>query len=168
MTPDVSLAEIAARVHAQLRERNQTVAVAESLTGGLVAAALTDTPGASATFRGGLTVYATDLKASLAGVSQDLLERKGAVDPEVAIELARGVRSRLGASWGVGVTGVAGPDPQDGRSVGTVFVGVAGPREAGETVCELNLSGDRNTIRHQTVEHVVTLLASVSAHRGAE
>ena len=84
---------------------------------------LTDTPGASATFRGGLTVYATDLKASLAGVSEDLLERKGAVDPEVAIELARGVRSRLGASWGVGVTGVAGPDPQDGRSVGTVFVG---------------------------------------------
>lgn len=163
MTADFVVAEAVARVHQQLRARHETVAVAESLTGGLVAAALTDTPGASATFRGGLTVYATDLKASLAGVSADLLERKGAVDPEVAIELARGVRTRLGASWGVGVTGVAGPDPQDGRAVGTVFLGVAGPREAGETVCELMLSGDRNMIRLQTVEHVVTLLLNVSA-----
>ena len=167
MTSDVELAERAARLHEQLRRAGQTVAVAESLTGGLVAAALTMTPGASATFRGGLTVYATELKAQLAGVPAELLARKGAVDPEVAIELARGVRRRLGSSWGVGVTGVAGPEPQDGRPVGTVFVGVAGPTDAGETVCELNLSGDRNTIRALTVEHVVTLLLSVSAQRTA-
>lgn len=164
----VAMAELVARLHAQLRSAGQTVAVAESLTGGLVAAALTETPGASATFRGGLTVYATDLKASLAGVPTELLERKGAVDPEVAIELARGVRRRLSASWGLGVTGVAGPDPQDGQAVGTVFVGVAGPAEAGETVAELNLSGDRNMIRRQTVEHVVTLLLTSSAQRSAE
>lgn len=131
MTDPAPVVQLATRLHDQLRRRQQTVAVAESLTGGLVAATLTDTPGASATFRGGLVVYATDLKASLAGVSAELLERKGAVDPQVAIELARGVRSRLGATWGIGVTGVAGPEPQDGRPVGTVFVGVAGPREIG-------------------------------------
>ena len=163
MTSDVVVTELAGRLHEQLRRASQTVAVAESLTGGLVSAALTATAGASATFRGGLTVYATDLKAQLAGVPAELLARRGAVDPEVAIELARGVRRRLGASWGIGVTGVAGPEPQDGRPVGTVFVGIAGPMESGETVCELNLTGDRNTIRALTVEHVVTLLLSVCA-----
>jgi nicotinamide-nucleotide amidase len=157
-----ALAERAARLHAVLRDRQQTVAVAESLTGGLVAAALTGTPGASATFRGGLVVYATDLKASLAGVSEDLLARVGAVDPGVALELARGVRSRLAATWGLGVTGVAGPEPQDGRPVGTVFLAVVGPRNAGETVSELQLAGGRNSIRSQTVEHVVTLLLNVA------
>ena len=156
-----TLAERAARLHAQLLRRQETVAVAESLTGGLLAGALTGTPGASGTFRGGLVVYATDLKASLAGVSESLLGRVGAVDPQVALELARGARERLAASWGVGVTGVAGPDPQDGRAVGTVFVAVVGPRDVGETVSELELAGSRNSIRQQTVEHVVALLLNV-------
>lgn len=162
--PDrAGLAQLCLRLHEQLRRREETLAVAESLTGGLVSATLTETAGASQTFRGGLVVYATDLKASLAGVSEELLARRGAVDPQVAIELARGVRGRLGASWGVGVTGVAGPDRQDGREVGTVFLGVAGPRAAGETVCELQLSGERNSIRRQTVEHVVNLLLDRTA-----
>ena len=156
------LAELVARLHSLLRGRQQTVAVAESLTGGLLAGALTSTPGASATFRGGLVVYATDLKATLAGVSESLLARVGAVDPQVALELARGVRSRLSASWGVGVTGVAGPDAQDGRPVGTVFIAVVGPRQSGETVSELELSGDRNSIRGQCVEHAVALLLNVA------
>ncbi|HEU5269547.1 MAG TPA: CinA family protein [Jatrophihabitans sp.] len=156
------LAERAARLHALLVRRQQTVAVAESLTGGLVAAALTGTPGASATFRGGLVVYATDLKARLAGVPEDLLARAGAVDPQVALELARGVRARLSATWGVGVTGVAGPDPQDDRPVGTVFVAVAGPPASGETVSELQLTGDRNSIRRQSVAHTVALLLNVA------
>ncbi|MFL6162292.1 MAG: CinA family protein [Jatrophihabitantaceae bacterium] len=155
-------ADRAARLHALLLRRRQTVAVAESLTGGLVAAALTATPGASATFRGGLVVYATDLKTSLAGVPEGLLARVGAVDPQVALALANGVRSRLSASWGVGVTGVAGPEPQDGRPVGTVFVAVVGPPEAGETVSELELAGARNSIRGQAVEHVVSLLLNVA------
>jgi len=156
------LAEQAARVHALLLRRRQTVAVAESLTGGLVAAALTATPGASTTFRGGLVVYATDLKARLAGVPEALLARVGAVDPQVALELARGVRTRLSASWGVGVTGVAGPDPQDDRPVGTVFVAVVGPDGSGETVSELELRGDRNSIRRQSVAHSVALLLNVA------
>jgi len=154
--------EQAARLHRRLLDRHQTVAVAESLTGGLVAAALTTTPGASATFRGGLVVYATDLKARLAGVPESLLARVGAVDAQVALELARGVRDRLSASWGVGVTGVAGPDPQDGRAVGTVFVAAVGPRSVGETVSELRLAGDRNSIRAQSVAGVLALLLNVT------
>jgi len=156
------LAELAGRLHELLLRNRQTVAVAESLTGGLLAAALTGTPGASATFRGGLVVYATDLKARLAGVPEPLLARLGAVDPQVALELARGVRARLSASWGIGVTGVAGPDAQDGRPVGTVFVAVAGPEEGAEAVSELALAGDRNSIRRQSVAHCVGLLLNVA------
>ncbi len=155
------LAQRLAELHRLLREQQQTVAVAESLTGGLLAAALTSTAGASATFRGGLVVYASDLKARLLGVSQSLLAEQGAVAPQVALELARGVRGRLSASWGIGVTGVAGPQPQDGKDVGTVFLSVVGPgpEHSVETISELNLSGDRNMIRAQTVEQAVALLA---------
>ena len=155
------LAEQLESLHRTLREQHQTVAVAESLTGGLLAAALTSTPGASATFRGGLVVYATDLKSRLVGVSDSLLAEQGAVAAQVALELAQGVRSRLSASWGVGVTGVAGPDSQDGQPVGTVFLSVVGPEpdHGIQTISELHLSGDRNTIRVQTVEQAVALLA---------
>ena len=152
----------APEIHRLLREAVQTVAVAESLTGGLLAAALTETAGASASFRGGVVVYATDLKSRLVGVSETLLADHGAVDARVALELAQGVRERLSSSWGVGVTGVAGPQPQDGQPVGTVFVAVVGPgrevESAEETVSELRLSGDRNTIRSQTVDQAVELL----------
>ena len=152
------------RLHRSLAERRQTVAVAESLTGGLLAAALTSTAGASATFRGGLVVYSTDLKARLAGVPENLLAEHGAVAAQVALELARGVRDRLSASWGVGVTGVAGPAPQDGKPVGTVFLAVAGPGDGIESVSELNLTGNRNTIRAQAVEQAVALLAGAVDH----
>ncbi|WP_121832958.1 CinA family protein [Streptomyces sp. S1] len=117
----------AARVLALLAERGQTLAVAESLTGGLVAAELTGVPGASASFRGSVTAYATALKHELLGVDEALLAERGAVDPEVASQMAAGVRARLGADWGIATTGVAGPDPQDGQPVGTVYVAVAGP-----------------------------------------
>lgn len=154
-------------LHQRLRERYETVAVAESLTGGLVSAALSGTPGASATFRGGLVVYATDLKHSLAGVDADLLLERGAVDAEVARQLAHGVRERLRTTWGVGVTGVAGPDPQDGQPVGTVFIAVvdAGLEFGPETVEHLQLHGDRNTIRSETVTQVVRLLVDLIVDR---
>ncbi|NGO68779.1 CinA family protein [Streptomyces boncukensis] len=114
-----------------LRERGQTLAVAESLTGGLVAAELTAVPGASRAFRGSVTAYATELKRALLGVDGALLAERGAVDAEVARQMARGVRAALGADWGVATTGVAGPRPQDGQPVGTVFLAVAGPDGAG-------------------------------------
>jgi nicotinamide-nucleotide amidase len=131
--------------------------VAESLTGGLLAAALTDTPGASATFRGGLVVYATDLKARLAGVPAPLLHAQGAVSPDVAAALAGGVRDRLGASYGLGLTGVAGPEPQQGVPVGTVYLGLATPR--GGQVRRLALPGDRAAVRAAAVAAALDLLA---------
>ncbi|MEO6502354.1 MAG: CinA family protein [Jatrophihabitantaceae bacterium] len=164
--PSPELAVQLEQLHRMLGEQQQTVAVAESMTGGLLAAALTSTAGASATFRGGLVVYATDLKARLAGVGEGLLAEHGPVAPQVALELARGVRSQLSASWGVGVTGVAGPQPQDGKAVGTVFLSVVGPGpdDGIESVSELNLAGDRNTIRMQTVEQAVALLTGAVTH----
>jgi nicotinamide-nucleotide amidase len=132
------------------------LAVAESLTGGLLSAALTETAGASEVMRGGLVVYATELKQTLAGVSGELLAERGAVDADVALGLARGVRTRLGATFGLGVTGVAGPDEQDGVAVGTVFVALAGPD--GETVARRDLSGDRAEIRRGAVDAALELL----------
>jgi nicotinamide-nucleotide amidase len=160
---ELTLADEVAQVHLLLAERHQTVAVAESLTGGMLCAALTDPPGASTSFRGGLVVYATDLKERLAAVDPKLLAARGAVDPEVAVSLARGVRDRLGASWGIGITGVAGPDPQDGTPVGTVFVGVVGQsgRRPVESVAQLEVAGDRNTIRAQSVIQTVALLRTL-------
>jgi nicotinamide-nucleotide amidase len=140
---------LARRVVAALAERGQTVAVAESLTGGLLAAALVEVPGASAVFRGGIVAYATDLKATLLGVPASLLERHGAVHPQVAEAMAGGVRARLEATFGLATTGVAGPEPADGQPVGTVFIAAASP--AGEQPRALRLSGDRATIRYQTV-----------------
>ncbi|MFJ3786738.1 CinA family protein [Streptomyces sp. NPDC090093] len=177
----------AARVLALLAERGQTLAVAESLTGGLVAAELTGVPGASASFRGSVTAYATALKHELLGVDEALLAERGAVDPEVASQMAAGVRARLGADWGIATTGVAGPDPQDGEPVGTVYVAVAGPAgtvvgaagevagSAGEAsptgspagsragsptgkVVPLRLNGDRGEIRRESVRIVLALL----------
>ena len=101
----------AAELIARLAARRQSIAVAESLTGGLLAGALTDVPGASAVFRGGVIAYATDLKAELLGVDRALLAAQGAVSPEVAEAMAAGVRDRLGAAVGAATTGVAGPDP---------------------------------------------------------
>ena len=158
------MTDVAVAVHGLLRERGQTVATAESLTGGLVGAALSELPGSSTVFRGGVIVYATDLKASLAGVSEDLLAEVGPVSPGVAGALAAGVRSRLGADWGIGITGVAGPDPQDDKPVGTVHVGVAGTGEP--VVASLALSGDRDDIRRKSVRAALTLLRDVLTERG--
>ena len=145
---------------AALVARGETLAVAESLTGGLLAAGLVAVPGASRAFRGGLVVYATDLKASLAGVPADLLAARGPVDPDVAAWLARGARDRCGAHWGLSCTGVAGPDPQDGVPVGTVFIATAGPAGVPPRVRRLALAGDRPAVRAATVAAAVDLLAA--------
>lgn len=145
-------------LHAELRCRGETVAVAESLTAGLLAAALTGTPGSTATFRGGLVVYATDLKTALAGVPADLLARHGPVSGPVAAALAEGVAARLTATYGVGVTGVAGPDEQDQVGVGTVYVGVAGGGAAASVTAH-RFPGDREAIRAAAVTAALHALA---------
>jgi nicotinamide-nucleotide amidase len=134
----------AVRLHRALLARGETVAAAESLTAGLFCATLASVPGASNTLRGGVVVYATDLKAVLAGVSRELLADHGPVSPETAGALAEGVRLRCGASWGVGLTGVAGPDSVDGHGPGRVYVGIAGVE--GTDVARLDLPGDRAVV----------------------
>ncbi|MDX2761988.1 CinA family protein [Streptomyces europaeiscabiei] len=154
----------AAEVLRLLTVRGETLAVAESLTGGLVAAALTAAPGASQAFRGSVTAYATELKHQLLDVDATLLDQRGAVDPQVAVQMAEGVRKALGADWGISTTGVAGPEPQDGRPVGTVHVAVAGPAAAdsgvsgGGKVSSLRLNGGRTEIRMESVRSVLALL----------
>jgi nicotinamide-nucleotide amidase len=152
-TPD----QIAREAVRLVGARGETFATAESLTGGLVAATVVEIPGVSSVFRGGLVVYATDLKHALAGVPEELLAERGPVDPDVALALAAGARRRCAADWGLATTGVAGPDPQDGKAVGTVFVAVDGP--AGGVVRELQLAGNRPVIRTESVTGVLHLFA---------
>ncbi|MBK3568787.1 MULTISPECIES: CinA family protein [unclassified Streptomyces] len=153
-----------------------TLAVAESLTGGLVAAEITSVPGASKAFRGSVTAYATELKHQLLGVDAALLAERGAVDAQVAAQMAAGVRKALGADWGIATTGVAGPEPQDGQPVGTVFVAVDGPfgpdsdAAGGGKVAALRLNGGRAEIRMESVRSVLALLLErlVSEQTGNE
>ncbi|GGF03038.1 CinA family protein [Mycetocola zhadangensis] len=151
---------------AELSARGLTVAVAESLTGGLLVAELIRPAGASAVVVGGVVAYATELKRSQLGVDEGLLASRGPVDPEVARQMAAGVRAALRvngrtADIGISTTGVAGPDPQGGRPPGTVFLGLSTETE-GRAV-ELQLSGDRLHIRTETVRAAVALIAEASA-----
>lgn len=116
---------LACAVIERCTELRVSVATAESLTAGLCAATLAEVPGASAVLRGGLIVYATDLKRALAGVDGALLDAVGPVDEDVAIQLARGAAERCGSEIGIGLTGVAGPDAQDEHPVGEIYVAVA-------------------------------------------
>lgn len=154
-------APVAVRVHAALLARGETVAAAESLTAGLFCATLATVPGASATLRGGVVVYATELKTALAGVPAELLADHGPVSPQTAAALAQGVRTRCGASWGVGLTGVAGPDPVDGHGPGRVYLGVADGLST--DVHELDLAGDRAEVRAAAV---ATALEALLARLG--
>jgi nicotinamide-nucleotide amidase len=144
---------------ATLRVHNLTVGTAESLTGGLVCAALTEVPGASAVVRGAVVSYAIDVKASVLGVDAGLLASQGAVHPEVASQMALGACRVLGCDVGVATTGVAGPHPADGRPVGTVYVAVATP--TGVHVRELALGGDRTAVRSATVDAALALLVAL-------
>ena len=142
----------------RLASRGQTLAVAESLTAGLVGATVTEVPGSSAAFRGGVQVYATDLKTSLARVPETVLAEHGAVSPETAAAMAAGVRAALDADWGLALTGVAGPDEQEGHPPGTVHVAVAGPDDV-TGARSLRLPGDRQRVRLLAVSVALDLLA---------
>jgi nicotinamide-nucleotide amidase len=148
--------ELAAEILRLLTASGRTLAAAESLTGGLVAAALTDVPGSSSAFRGGVVTYATELKALLLGVDSRMLADHGAVYAPVAAAMAEGVRKRLDATVGVATTGVAGPDSSDGFPPGTVHIAVS---LADDTVVRtMALNGNRDEVRRLTVERVLGLL----------
>jgi PncC family amidohydrolase len=152
---------VAAELHQRLLARGETLAVAESLTGGGLSDLVSGVPGVSATFRGGVVSYATDVKRELLGVRAETLREHGAVSAACAAEMAVAVRRLLGASWGVSTTGVAGPDPQEGKPAGRVFVGVAGPDDTPQ-VHELLLAGSREEIRRATCDAALSaVLAAV-------
>ena len=155
---DAALGPLAELI-AQLTERRYTVAVAESLTGGLVLAALTSVPGASKAVRGGVVAYASDVKRDVLDVDGDLLSSEGAVNAEVAKQMAKGARLTLNAHFGLATTGVAGPDPQDGVAPGVVFIAVDAP--FGHWYRELLLEGDRTSIREQASSELLQLFEDV-------
>jgi nicotinamide-nucleotide amidase len=157
--PDSRIRALCGEAIRLLVARGDTIAVAESLTGGMLASALTSVPGASAAFRGAVVAYATDLKTALLCVPAELLNRHGAVHPSVAAAMAEGARRRMGATVAAATTGVAGPDPADGQPVGTVHIAVSA--DGGTVRRALALSGDRHQIRVATVERSLGLLLAV-------
>ncbi len=139
----------AGAVHS-LARRRETLATAESLTGGLLAATIVEIAGVSGVFRGGLVVYATELKAHAGRRTGRSAGRARPGRPgRGGGRCAEGGRQRCGADWGLATTGVAGPEPQDGKPVGLVYVAVAGP-DGGE-VRQLNLDGGRDRVRTAAV-----------------
>jgi nicotinamide-nucleotide amidase len=153
---DPLLTDDARGLVADLTVRRQSVATAESLTAGLLAATLAGVAGASVVLRGGLITYTEHTKITLAGVAPQILDEVGPVAGPTARALAVGARQRCAATWGVGLTGVAGPDPHGGYPVGTVFMGLAGPVDT--EVVELQFSGTRWDIRMSAVRASISRL----------
>lgn len=145
---------------------NITVATAESLTAGMVAATLAQVPGASGMLQGGVIAYQNDLKERLLGVLPSLLESRGAVDPEVACAMALGVCTAAGSRVGISTTGVAGPEPHQGKAVGHVYIGVALDGEAQSY--EYHFGGDRELIRVQATQEAISLLEQVVKAAGEQ
>ncbi len=147
----------AAALHLALLARGERVGCAESLTGGELAAWLSSTAGASATFTGGVVSYASEVKRDVLRVSAEEV-----ITAECAEQMAAGARRVLGTDWALSTTGVAGPDEQEGQPVGTVYVGLAGPD--GVEAVRLALDGDRYEIRRATCAAAVELLLSRISH----
>ncbi len=152
-----ALDSVEAVVCAHLADRHQTLATAESCSGGLVAHCLTNVPGASAVFLGGVVAYCNTIKERLLGVPPVLLAEHGAVSEPVAQAMAKGVRERFASDYGVGVTGIAGPTGGTvEKPVGTVCIAVAGPE--GMVVRRYQFSGSRDSVKAQTAETALTML----------
>ncbi|WNM23380.1 CinA family protein [Demequina capsici] len=144
-------------VIAAARAAELSVAVAESLTGGAVCSALVSVPGASHAFVGGVVSYSLSAKHTLLGVPDELLETVGPVSRDVAVAMAEGVRTRLGADVAVSTTGVAGPEPHDGQPPGTVWVGIATAR--GSDARMHVVAGDREAVRDAAVSWALAAAA---------
>jgi nicotinamide-nucleotide amidase len=144
---------------ALLADASATLATVESLTGGRLAAVVTAVPGASASYLGGFVTYATALKESLVGVPHELVERYGVVSAECAQAMATGCREATGATYALATTGVAGPDRQEGKPVGTVFVGIAGPE--GVSALTMELVGDRHQIQDRACREALSALCGI-------
>lgn len=141
-----------------LSERGETISVAESLTGGGLAQALTSLPGSSDIFRGSVTAYQNEIKSSLLQVQSELLSEFGAVSEEVAAAMAHGIKDLMGSTWAISTTGVAGPGPSEGVAAGTVWVAIDGP--ISQTL-QLELSGTREIVRNATIAGAIAAFARI-------
>lgn len=142
-----------------LTNRGEKIAVAESLTGGMLSAELTDVPGTSHIFLGSVIAYSVEIKIRELAVKQATIDRCGVVSEEVAFEMAEGIRSKFGSNWAISTTGVAGPGPSHSIPAGTVWIAIIGPshREA----LALALEGDRAAVRLGAVESALATLARI-------
>lgn len=141
-----------------LRTRGESISVAESLTGGGLAEALSSLPGSSEIFRGSVTAYAPEIKSSLLKVPTELIAEFGVVSEEVAVAMADGVKQLMNSTWSISTTGVAGPGPSDGVAAGTVWVAIEGP--ISQTL-QLELSGTREIVRNATIAGAIAAFARI-------
>lgn len=146
---------IAREIIDALRMNGQSLSVAESLTGGLLASALIDIPGASDVFLGGVVAYTAQAKQEVLKVGDEALGH-GVVSQEVAVAMAQGARELFGSDYALATTGIAGPDPQDGQEPGTVWLGCASKIQSGATL--VKLAGDRNQIRAAAVKAALEMI----------
>ena len=156
------MSELAAKLIRTLPERSVSLATAETLTGGLLGATLTEVPGASKVYLGGTIAYATPMKTALLGIAPQLIAEHTVVSEQVALEMAIGLQERTDADWVISVTGVAGPDGQDGPAPGEVWICVVGPRIPSipqvQQTQRFDFTGDRASVRAQTVEAAFGIL----------
>jgi len=145
-----------------LRERNETLSTAESLTAGSVSSAIVRISGASEVFVGGLTAYRDEIKISHLHVDPALISEHTSVSEQVAVAMAKGARESFGTTWAISTTGVAGPNPLDGHPVGVVWVAIDGP--VSQTI-ELSLSGERESIRNAATASAIATFARILRHR---
>ena len=153
------MSDLAAKVIDLLRERRESISCAESITGGALTSALVSVSGASDVLLGSIVAYSKEMKMNQLGLSAELITEKGLVSKEVALEMAKGARQKLGSSWAISSTGSAGPRALDGSSPGEIWIAIVGP-DRQESV-KLSLNGARQEVISGAVESALTLLERI-------
>jgi nicotinamide-nucleotide amidase len=151
---------IVAPIITALTRRGESLAVAESITGGGLGAAITSVPGSSEVFAGGIIAYQLSVKRDLLKVPSPLLEKFGVVSEEVAVAMAEGLLKLFGTTWAIATTGVAGPGPSDGVTAGTVWIAIRGPVNQST---ELAIQGEREIVRNASVSSAIIAFARILA-----
>lgn len=153
------MSDLAAKVIDLLRERSESISCAESITGGALTSALVSISGASDVLLGSIVAYSKEMKMNQLGLSAELMDEKGLVSKEVALEMAKGARQKLGSSWAISSTGSAGPRALDGSSPGEIWIAIVGPDR--QESAKLSLNGARQEVINGAVESALTLLERI-------
>jgi nicotinamide-nucleotide amidase len=153
------MSDLAAKVIDLLRERRESISCAESITGGALTAALVSISGASDVLLGSIVAYSKEMKINQLGLSAELIDEKGLVSKEVALEMAKGAKQKLGSSWAISSTGSAGPRALDGSSPGEIWIAIVGPDR--QESMKLSLNGARQEVISGAVESALTLLERI-------